>query len=91
MFTCTRILFLVSLLFVALLDPFDPYSPFKFLIFYSSCHNKSLLFIARPLVNMLKEYFVSVFTARLSKFCKIQKMHGELFSISTIIVVLLYL
>ena len=27
-----RILFLVSLLFVALLDPFDPYSPFKFLI-----------------------------------------------------------
>ena len=25
-----------SLLFVALLDPFDPYSPFKFLIFYSS-------------------------------------------------------
>ena len=32
MFTCARILFLVSLLFVALLDPFDPYSPFKFLI-----------------------------------------------------------
>ena len=29
-----RILFLVSLLFVALMDPFDPYSPFKFLIFY---------------------------------------------------------
>ena len=27
-------LFFVSLLFVALLDPFDPYSPFKFLIFY---------------------------------------------------------
>ena len=33
-FTCARILFLVSLLFVALLDPFDPYSPFKFLILY---------------------------------------------------------
>ena len=32
-FTCARILFLVSLLFVALLDPFDPYSPFKFLLF----------------------------------------------------------
>ena len=32
-FTCARILFLVSLLFVALLDPFDPYLPFKFLIF----------------------------------------------------------
>ena len=32
-FTCARILFLVSLLFVALFDPFDPYSPFKFLIF----------------------------------------------------------
>ena len=28
-----RILFLVSLLFVALLDPLDPYSPFNFLIF----------------------------------------------------------
>ena len=33
-FTCARILFLVSLLFVALLDPLDPYLPFKFLIFY---------------------------------------------------------
>ena len=33
-FTRAGILFLVSL---ALLDPFDPYSPFKFLIFYSSC------------------------------------------------------
>ena len=29
-FTCARILFLVSLLFVALLDPFDPYSPLNF-------------------------------------------------------------
>ena len=28
---------IVFLLFVALLDPFDPYSPFKVLIFYSSC------------------------------------------------------
>ena len=43
-FTRARILFLVSLLgrslslvsllFVPLLDPFDPYSPFKFLIYY---------------------------------------------------------
>ena len=32
-FTHARILFLVSLLFVALLGTFDPYSPFKFLIF----------------------------------------------------------
>ena len=31
-FTHAIILFLVSLLFVALVDPFDPYSPFKFLI-----------------------------------------------------------
>ena len=43
MFTCARILFLVSLLFVALFDPFDPYSPFKFFInlvyiyIYSTC------------------------------------------------------
>ena len=35
MFTCA-ILFLVSLYFVALVDPFDPYSPFKSLIFYYS-------------------------------------------------------
>ena len=28
-FTCARILFLVSLLIVAHLDPFDPYLPFK--------------------------------------------------------------
>ena len=29
-----KILFLLSLLFVALLDPSDPYLPFKYLIFY---------------------------------------------------------
>ena len=47
-FTCAKILFLVSLLFeeswqnfipsfltfVALLEPFYPYSPFKYLIYY---------------------------------------------------------
>ena len=42
MFTRVTILFLVSLLFVALLDPFDPYSPFKFLIFI---HLVCLLFL----------------------------------------------
>ena len=31
-FTCARILFLVSLLYVALLDPFDPYLNFQFLL-----------------------------------------------------------
>ena len=41
-FTSDRILLLVSLLFVALLDPFDPYSSFKFLIFI---HLVCLLFI----------------------------------------------
>ena len=35
MFSRPKILFLVSLLFVALLNPkFNPYLPFKFLIFY---------------------------------------------------------
>ena len=38
--TRARILFLVSLLFVALLDPLDPYSPFKFLIFYLSLYTR---------------------------------------------------
>ena len=36
MFSRPKILFLVSLLFVALLNPkFNPYLPFKFLIFYN--------------------------------------------------------
>ena len=33
MFTCAKILFLVSLLFGALVDPFDPYSPLNFKFF----------------------------------------------------------
>ena len=45
MFTCARILFLVSLLFVALFDPFDPYSPFKFLIFVN-------LHLTSPISNL---------------------------------------
>ena len=37
MFSRPKILFLVFLLFVALLNPkFNPYLPFKFLIFYHS-------------------------------------------------------
>ena len=40
MFSRPKILFLVSLLFVALLNPkFNPYLPFKFLIFYHSSNN----------------------------------------------------
>ena len=46
--THARILFLVSLLFVALLDPFDPYSPFKFLIFINLV---CLLFIGHKNYN----------------------------------------
>ena len=39
MFSRPKILFLVSLLFVALLNPkFNPYLPFKFLIFYHSSY-----------------------------------------------------
>ena len=35
MFSCSKILFFVSLLYVALLNPkFNPYLLFKFLIFY---------------------------------------------------------
>ena len=42
MFSRPKILFLVSLLFVALLNPkFNPYLPFKFLIFYHSSHCKT--------------------------------------------------
>ena len=51
-----RILFIVSLLFVALLDLFNPYSPFKFLIFinlvclhfigHNNCSGQVLIHIA---------------------------------------------
>ena len=48
MFSRPKILFLVSLLFVALLNPkFNPYLPFKFLIFYHS--SIIILYIARRL------------------------------------------
>ena len=54
MFTCARILFLVSLLFVALLYPFDLYSSFKFLIFiiYIYVHRKILKSEMEKLVNL---------------------------------------
>ena len=43
MFSRPKILFLVSLLFVALLNPkFNPYLLFKFLIFYHSSHNHNM-------------------------------------------------
>ena len=42
MFSRPKILFLISLLFVALLNPkFNPYLPFKFLIFYHSSNINS--------------------------------------------------
>ena len=44
MFSRPKILFLVSLLFVALLNPkFNPYLLFKFLIFYHSSYYKQVL------------------------------------------------
>ena len=44
MFSRPKILFLVSLLFVALLNPkFNPYLLFKFLIFYHSCNMENHL------------------------------------------------
>ena len=50
MFSRPKILFLVSLLFVALLNPkFNPYLPFKFLIFY---HSSTYTYRDAP--NMLK-------------------------------------
>ena len=45
MFSRPKILFLVSLLFVALLNPkFNPYLLFKFLIFYHSSNIQQLLY-----------------------------------------------
>ena len=49
MFSRPKILFLVSLLFVALLNPkFNPYLPFKFLIFYHSSVYIQSLMLSQP-------------------------------------------
>ena len=46
MFSRPKILFLVSLLFVALLNPkFNPYLLFKFLIFYHSSNNHMIVYL----------------------------------------------
>ena len=57
MFSRPKILFLVSLLFVALLNPkFNPYLLFKFLIFYhSSINSNSGLIFLRPHIYTFKE------------------------------------
>ena len=52
MFSRPKILFLVSLLFVALLNPkFNPYLPFKFLIFYHSYN------IEQPVNSNILDYY----------------------------------
>ena len=58
MFSRPKILFLVSLLFVALLNPqFNPYLPFKFLIFYHPNIITRLLFnLTLALYNRLKDH-----------------------------------
>ena len=53
MFSRPKILFLVSLLFVALLNPkFNPYLPFKFLIFYHSVYSdrQAVAYIHKKLI-----------------------------------------
>ena len=53
MFSRPKVLFLVSLLFVALLNPkFNPYLLFKFLIFY---HSSAIKFVTRFTRKVLKE------------------------------------
>ena len=44
----SKIAFLVSLLFGALVGPFDPYSPFKFLFFIILVHLQSIIFHHLP-------------------------------------------
>ena len=54
MFSRPKILFLVSLLFVALLNPkFNPYLPFKFLIFYHSLLYRDAPIIGSAIGNTL--------------------------------------
>ena len=55
MFSRPKILFLVSLLFVALLNPkFNPYLLFKFLIFYHSS-----MYIQFNVVDLSVSFFIS--------------------------------
>ena len=67
-FTRARILLLASLLLVALLDPFDPYSPFKFLIFINlvyQAHSQKLqlmvlLYKIMDLFNKILDLFSKI-------------------------------
>ena len=57
MFSRPKILFLVSLLFVALLNPkFNPYLLFKFLIFYHSSVYSIRLQKHTDILTVYKEY-----------------------------------
>ena len=62
MFSCTKTLFLVSLLFVALLNPkFNPYLPFKFLIFY---HSSLFTFYLAGAQNVTGAYIIIMLVYR---------------------------
>ena len=65
MFSHPKILFLVSLLFVALLNPkFNPYLLFKFLIFYHSS-TYSITYIAAVTSAILLNAAAAILTAAL--------------------------
>ena len=69
MFSRPKILFLVSLLFVALLNPkFNPYLPFKFLIFYHSSSRRSIIIYATQ--KCVKRELLSLI-GKLSFACKV--------------------
>ena len=67
MFSRPKTLFFVSLLFVALLNPkFNPYLPFKFLIFYHSivlvprlCSHKDVKWLANMIIAIYMAYSVA--------------------------------
>ena len=59
-----------SLLFVALLDPFDPYSPFKFLIFYSSLNILHTMYFSYVHIAMqaYKEFHFIIVISKIPNF-----------------------
>ena len=67
MFSCPKILFLVSLLFVALLNPkFNTYLLFKFLIFYHS----SSIYVRKDIKIQQQGVFNNSTSGGLGYFCK---------------------
>ena len=88
MFSRPKILFLVSLLFVALLNPkFNPYLLFKFLIFYHSSKLSHARMFSRPKILFLVSLlFVALLNPKFNPYLLFKFLifyHSSLFTFYT--------